>query len=705
MTNKEPGSGENELHQDVAENLLLTRKNRLAGETSPYLLQHAGNPVHWRPWDDEALEEARRENKPIFLSIGYSACHWCHVMEQESFENEDIAALLNTHFICIKVDREERPDLDEIYMQAVMALTGRGGWPMSVFLTPELKPFYGGTYFPPFGRGGYIGFFQLLTRIAEIWRTTPSEILESADEITRHLRSGLVSAVTGDVCLTPALRENAVGHLESVYDELRGGWGSAPKFPSAASISLLLLEYQRKGRPRLLEMAEHTLQRMALGGIYDHLGGGFHRYSVDENWLVPHFEKMLYDNAQLACVYLEAWQVSGKEFYQRITIETLQYLLREMRGNHGAFFSSEDADSGGEEGQYYLWTRREILDRLGQEDGSVFCQAYNIREEGNFASPESAHRGKNILHQSDLSNEAKDLLSSLKNRLLEQRNSRPRPGKDDKIITAWNALAISAFSKAAFAWDIAEFKDAACQAGLFLKNELLRDGVLHRTWRLGKARFPGYLDDYAFTTNAFVDLYECTADASWLAAARALGESMLERFHDVENGGFYSSAHSHTHLLARVKPLHDTSEPSPNAAAALALARLGCFFEHPGFTECAGKALMASAALAARAPLGYLSSIIAADYLLEPNVEVVFVGPRDREDMRALVKVLADTLVPCRVVVWSPGTEETAVPPLCASKPMLGTSATVYVCANNTCLPPADTPEAFASLLKRMNLP
>lgn len=707
MTEIVHDGGEPTVRQNEEDVPVTRKQNRLREETSPYLLQHAGNPVDWHPWDDIALELARQENKPIFLSIGYSACHWCHVMERESFENEEIAAFLNAHFIPIKVDREERPDLDEIYMNAVVALAGRGGWPMSVFLTPDLKPFYGGTYFPPFGGGGFIGFFQLLTRIAEIWKTTPQEIVVSAEEITRHLRSRVTPFISEETRLTPGLRENAVSHLEATYDGLWGGWGSAPKFPSPASISLLLREYQRKGNPHLLEMAEHTLMRMALGGIYDHLGGGFHRYSVDEKWLVPHFEKMLYDNAQLACVYLEAWQVSGYDLYRSVTCDTLQYLVREMRGTHGGFFSSEDADSGGEEGQYYLWTGEEILRCLGSDDGHAFCQAYNVREEGNFSAAEAVHRGKNILYRSApnvyLPAETGEDFSMLRNRLLAARRLRPRPGVDDKIITAWNALAITALAKATLAWGIPEFEDAACKAGLFLKNELFKDGILHRTWRLGVARFPGYLDDYAYTSNAFIDLYECTGNVSWLSTACTFAEAMLDRFRDKEGGGFYSSATSHTHLLTRVKPFHDTSEPSPNAVAAMALARLGRFYDRPEFTRQATQALLAGVPFASRAPLGYLASILAADILVEPPVDIVFAGPRNSRDMRSLVHALQTTLLPCRWIAWSQDDESSPKLPLCADKPMRDSRPTVYVCQNNTCLPPVTTPEDFARLLKTLS--
>lgn len=681
-------------------------ENRLAKETSPYLLQHARNPVDWNPWDEPALEMAREQNKPIFLSIGYSACHWCHVMERESFEDEAIASIMNANFINIKVDREERPDLDEIYMNAVVAMTGRGGWPMSVFLTPDLRPFYGGTYFPPRSRHGVTGFFELLKQVAAVWRRDRAEVLQNAEHIANLVQTRLASAFQPgtETDLTPGLRAGAVKQLEKAYDRTWGGWGSAPKFPSPPSVSLLLREFQRGGNRPLLEMAEMTLQRMALGGIHDHIGGGFHRYSVDDQWLVPHFEKMLYDNAQLACAYLEAWQVTKNDFYKRVCFDTLRYLLRDMQGPHGGFYTSEDADSGGEEGRYYLWTRDEIIGCLGPGAGGDFCTAYNIRENGNFSSNESYHREKNIVFQSSL--ESRDIpgieehYSILRGKLLEVRRTRPRPDIDDKVITAWNALAISALAKAAFTWDCAEFREAACNAGLFLKDNLFSGGTLYRTWRLGSARFPGYLDDYAFTANAFIDLYECTGDFAWLSTARQLAEIMVTRFQDKSEGGFYSTASSHLHLLARAKPLHDTAEPSANALAALALARLGHFFDLPDFRQLAETALSAAAPAAARAPLGFLNTILSVDFLIEPPLEIVFVGPMERNDIQALKQVLAQSFVPCRMIAWSQRPEDPSRLPLCASKDMQDNAGTVFVCAKNTCFPPEVTPAGFGQLLQ-----
>lgn len=680
--------------------------NRLAGETSPYLLQHAHNPVDWHPWDEEALEKARREDKPIFLSIGYSACHWCHVMERESFENESIAEFMNRFYVSIKVDREERPDLDDIYMNAVMAMTGSGGWPMSVFLTPDLKPFYGGTYFPPEGRYGMPGFMEVLEKIALIWNEDRAKALHSADTLTRHLRENLSNRQGDRGKVSILMRENALRMLESAYDAGSGGWGSAPKFPAPASLSFLLRQYQRSGNTFALEMAVKTLTHMAEGGMYDHLGGGFHRYSVDDAWLVPHFEKMLYDNAQLAAVYLEAWQVTKNPFFRRVACETLDYVARDMQDAVGGFHSAEDADSEGEEGRYYLWDHGEILDLLGEEDGAAFCDAFQVRQEGNFSSHEVYHRGKNIPHKGRngafFGADMPEYLITMKLKLLAARGQRVRPGTDDKIITAWNGLMISAFARAAFAWNDSAYRDAAIRAGMFIKNHMLLDGTLFRTWRLGRARFPGYLEDYASVVNAFLDLYECTGDVMWVEDARELAEAMIERFHDEEKGGFFATEARHKELLVRVKTWHDTAEPSGNMMAAKALFRLGAFYAHPAYAEMGETVLSLAAPMAVRAPMGFMNAVLCADYVLDGPVEIVFVGTPETAETRALAGVLAQAYVPCAVIGWAVSdTSQTARLPLTASMQAWGSEPSVQVCVRGACKAPVTTPEAFESILRQ----
>lgn len=682
------------------------RMNRLARETSPYLLQHAGNPVDWHPWDEEALALARNENKPIFLSIGYSACHWCHVMERESFENEVLASFMNDHFVNIKVDREERPDLDDIYMNAVNAMTGNGGWPLSVFLTPDLKPFYGGTYFPSFGRYGMPSFLDVLQQIVHIWHKEPSRALTAAEQLTAHLRECFAVPPAGSVLPVKQMRQQAASQLESSFDKQWGGWGGAPKFPSPASVSFLLRQHQRTGDRLLLDMAVVTLRNMASGGLYDHVGGGFHRYSTDEKWRVPHFEKMLYDNAQLPVAYLEAWQAIGDPFFKEVACETLDYVLRDLRDPEGGFYSSEDADSEGEEGRFYLWTRQEILTYLGLREGDEFCRAYFLSDKGNFDSHEPCHHKRNILYRNvpgnDYQNEREGRYTALRAVLQSVRNLRVRPACDDKIITAWNALMISALARAAFAWKIPAFKEAACKAAAFIEGIMLSGDTLYRTWRRGSVRHTGYLDDYAFTANAFIDLYESTADAHWLETAKRLADLLKNRFAAPRGGGFYSTDASHSGLLVRVRSLHDTAEPSPNAQAALALARLGRHFSLPEVTALAEKSVAADSGTAKRMPLACLHTLLAADYLEEDTFDIVFCGLPASEDMEALKEVLSAHFVPSRVIAYTDAAGDPLQRPLCASKTMLDNRATVYVCRNNRCLPPVNTPAAFEQLLSEL---
>ncbi len=696
------------LHEENSgsTNSVTGEVNHLAGETSPYLLQHAKNPVDWYPWGEEALTRSRLEKKPLFLSIGYAACHWCHVMERESFENDVIAGFLNTHFISIKVDREERPDLDEIYMTAVVAMTGSGGWPLNVFLTPELKPFYGGTYFPPVGRYGMPSFLDVLQYIVSVWHANRPEALRNAKQLTAYLQSQGIPETDEPNLLSPRIRENGVKQLEAAYDQRWGGWGTAPKFPSPASITLLCRQYERNGDPLLRDMALTTLRRMALGGIHDLIGGGFHRYSTDEKWLVPHFEKMLYDNAQLALSYLEAWQITQDPFFKNVAESTLRYVLRDMRGDHGAFFASEDADSGGEEGSYYVWTRDEIIECLGVKDGNDFCEVYSVQEQGNFASHETHLHGQNILFRGlcgmSFPEDGGSRYVALREKLLAVRQKRVRPAVDDKIITAWNALMISALARAAFTWNAPEYKEAAIQAGEFIRNFLIREGIIYRTWRTGKARFPGYLDDYSFLANSFIDLYECTAESSWLTTAKEVIENMIDRFYDQERGGFYSTEDGHADLLLRVKPLHDTAEPSANAMAALALARAALFFDLHEYTGLAERSLALAAPRAVQSPLGYLHTILAADYLLEAPAEIIFSGGPERADIQALIRILSRHPVSYRIIAWAQNMPTALRLPLCDHKPMLEDRGTVYVCRHNTCHPPENTVEGFDRLLRRL---
>lgn len=675
------------------------KKNHLANQTSPYLLQHVHNPVDWYPWGEEALAKAKAEDKPIFLSIGYSACHWCHVMERESFEDEKTAAFLNAHFVSIKVDREERPDLDDIYMAAVMSMTGAGGWPMTVFLTPDLEPFYGGTYFPPRDMYGRPGFRTVLRGVAEAWRERRGEVLNTANRLTAHIERITASPGAARKKITPDLFRDAAGQLRAAFDSAGGGWGAAPKFPSSGAIMLLLRQYQHTRDEHLLHMATFTLDKMANGGIYDHLGGGFHRYSVDARWLVPHFEKMLYDNAQLAQAYTEAYQVTGDAAYRRVATETLDYLLRDMRDAAGGFHSAEDADSEGEEGKFYLWTPAEIHEVLGDEDGAFFCAACNVRAGGNFESHEPYHAGKSILHLSERPDEAAAArLAPLREKLRKAREERVRPGLDDKVLTSWNALAITALAQASRVFDEPRYAEAAQEAARFICDKMVKDGVLLRTHRADVSRLPGYLDDYAFTANALVDVYEATFNRTWLEAATRLADELLAHFWDEAGGRFFFSSDAHTNLLVRTAPSFDGAEPSGNSIAALALQRLAHHLEQPHYQDAAAKLLETHAERMRSSPQGFLRMLCAADFMVYPPLEVAVAGHDGSPGFQPLLRAVYDRFLPNRVVAGGAPTNGDSLP-LLRDRGMVDGKAAAYVCRDKVCGAPAETPEALAEQL------
>lgn len=686
--------------------------NHLIHETSPYLLQHAHNPVDWYPWGEEAFQRSRDEDKPIFLSIGYAACHWCHVMEHESFENEAIAQFLNEYFISIKVDREERPDLDDIYMTAVVGLTGHGGWPMTVFLTPDLEPFYGGTYYPPENRGGHMGFGTLLQGIAQSWQEKREEIGKGAANITRFLDEQTRKPTGDETVLASEVIKLACQQLTDSYDARHGGWGGAPKFPSSGGIGLLLRAYRATGDRDLLDMATETLDKMARGGMYDQLGGGFHRYSVDAEWLVPHFEKMLYDNGQLAEVYLEAWQLTGNAYYKQIVREILNYELRDMVDTLGGFHSTEDADSEGEEGKFYLWTHAEIMKLLGEEDGTLFCAYYAIKERGNFSSHESYHAGLNIPHitrppekiaeEQGLDPDAFEArMAPLRQQLMAVREQRVRPGLDDKVLTSWNALLIAPLARAGVAFGEPRYVDAAEEAAKFIMKHMWRDNGLLRTHRHGESRLPGYLDDYAFTANAFVDLYEATLDSKWLQHAQTIAEQMIARFGDEDQSSFYFTEDAHKNLIVRTRPTYDGAEPSGNSVAALALLRLGHLLDHKDFMHWGRKVVETTLPLVKRAPQGYLRMLWAVDLLLHPPVEVTLVGPREDDDIGALQRAVSQRYLPNKcVLLVDPDAEAfTDQSPLAVNKTTVDGQATAYVCRQQVCQAPVTTVDDLGKLL------
>ena len=699
-----PGSAAQDANMDKPKHT-----NRLIHSLSPYLLQHAHNPVDWYPWGREALDRAKRDNKPIFLSIGYSACHWCHVMERESFENEEIARILNKHFLCIKVDREERPDLDQIYMTAVQLMTGSGGWPMSVFLTPELKPFYGGTYFPPTDSHGRPGFKRILLALAAAYRDRPRDIEGTAKQIVDALKRSTAGHIEGAGALSRDLVEQAVQELKQRFDSQWGGFGSAPKFPSPNALSLLLRHHRRTGDQDALHMVTLTLERMASGGMYDQVGGGFHRYSVDREWLVPHFEKMLYDNAQLARVYLDAFLATKRPLYRRIARETLAYVLRDMADESGGFHSTLDADSEGEEGTYYLWSMTEVKRLLPGRDGDLFCEYYGITKAGNF-------EGRNILHRpvplEDFAQRARmepdewrRRLDAMRQKLLMVRARRVPPKKDDKVLTDWNALMISALARGYAVLGDEAYRAAAERAARFVLTQMGADhGRLLHAYRAGQSHIDAYLDDYAFVALAFLDLYQATFDVQWVEYARDLTRQMVERFWDDARGGFFLTGAGQPDAIVRSKSAEDGATPSGNAIAASALLLLGKLTDGKGYLERAEKTLAAFQGAAQRSPHAFAGLLCSLDFHLGPSREVAVVGPMDDSGTAALLAATRRRYMPNAVVAMidprSPNAAAAArVVPLLAARPMVDGRPAVYVCRNSECRAPVTEVQALEKLL------
>jgi uncharacterized protein YyaL (SSP411 family) len=665
--------------------------NALVHETSPYLLQHAHNPVNWLPWGQEALDRARAEDKPILLSIGYSACHWCHVMERESFENVEIARIMNAHFVCVKVDREERPDLDTIYMSAVQMMTGGGGWPLTVFLTPQLLPFYGGTYFPPQEMRGMVGFPRLLTSIAQAFRERRSDIEKDSMAVAAALRSGEDMAGKERQADLQVL-DTALSGLASSYDFQNGGFGQAPKFPPAMTLSFLLRSYLRTRNTNILEMAEQTLVRMARGGIYDQIGGGFHRYSVDARWLVPHFEKMLYDNALLSRIYLEAWLLTKKELYRRVVVETLDYVAREMTSPEGGFFSTQDADSEGEEGKYYLWTREEVTGLLGPPDAEVFCKYYGVTPAGNFEHSNILHiSGEEIPNNEDLA----PILRG-KARLLAARESRIRPGRDEKILTAWNGLMIRSFAEAANGLNRPDYAGIASRAADFVLSRLQTGGRLLRTFGSGQSKLNAYLEDYSCMADALLSLYEATFDPRWLREAEHLATVIVEQFRDDAAPGFYFTSSDHEELPQRPKEWFDNATPSGNSEAAWTLLRLSKFTLDEKWAALAQALLESMSEPMSLHPLAFGNLLCALDFHLASAKEIAVVGDPAGQDTGRLLREIFDRYLPNRVVVC--GKSDT-LPLLRARSEKEGRPA-AFVCAYGACSTPITEPAELGRLLE-----
>jgi uncharacterized protein YyaL (SSP411 family) len=683
--------------------------NRLAGESSPYLRQHMHNAVDWYPWSAEALARARELDRPIFLSIGYAACHWCHVMEHESFENEAIAKLLNESFVSIKVDREERPDLDQIYMAAVQALTGQGGWPMSVFLTPDLRPFTGGTYFPPDDRYGRPGFARVLQSVAEWWRTRRGDIDRAAVDLTEVLQ-GLGQLAPAEGELRPELLRHAVNQLAHAFDPRHGGFGRAPKFPHPMDLRLLLRAWLRFGDEDALRMARVTLDHMAMGGIYDHLGGGFARYSTDERWLVPHFEKMLYDNALLTPAYLEAFQATREPFYREVAEETLAWVLREMTSSEGPFYSTLDADSEGEEGKYYVWTAAEIGSVLG-EDAALFREVYGVEADGNWEHGKNIlHRVKTIAQYARLNklDEAQLLhrLDAARKRLFEVRNRRVRPGLDDKTLTSWNGLMIGALAVAAGVLDRPDLAAVATKAADFILTRMrTADGRLLHTWRHGsEPKLNGYLEDYAYLIDGLVSLYEATFEPRWIEAAGNLTRVLMDQFWDSADAGFFSTGRDHEQLIARTKDSHDNATPSGNAVAVLAILRMAKLTGRQEYREHAETTLRRFSGILNRHPTAVAQMLIALDFWVGPVDELAIVGDPAAEDTHRVLRAAWSQFHPRRVLGLKAGKGDTskqdAVLPLLAGKKAEG-AVTTYICRDFACQAPLIGADAAVAALTR----
>ncbi|HEX7902153.1 MAG TPA: thioredoxin domain-containing protein [Planctomycetota bacterium] len=661
--------------------------NRLAKEKSPYLLQHAHNPVDWYPWGEEAFAKAKKENKPIFLSIGYATCHWCHVMERESFESEDVAAVLNEKFVAIKVDREERPDVDQIYMAAVQAMGQHGGWPLSVWLTPDLKPWMGGTYYPKEDKFGRPGFKSLLLKLDEFWKTKRGEIDESSKALAEHL-AGLGKAEPGAVAADDVLRRG-VDQFTRRFEPKHGGFSESPKFPHSTSIQFLLRKHKRDGSAEALAMAEKSLEGMAKGGIYDQLGGGFSRYSTDTRWLVPHFEKMLYDNALLTTAYLEAYQITKKPLYARIARETLDYVLRDMTSKDGGFYSAEDADSEKIEGKFYVWTPKEVRDVLGPK-ADAFMKAFDVTDEGNWEPhEENLPKHKSVLHVA-----AEGDFTAEKKALFEARAKRVRPGLDDKVLTAWNGLMISAFTQGARVLGEDRYRQAAEKAAAFLLTRHRKDGKLLRTSREGEAKLDGTIADYAYFSAALLDLYETTFDPAYYEEGRRLAEKAVDLFWDEKAGGFFVTPAGEPHLLARLREEHEGPMPTGNAVLALVFLRLFGYTGEAGFRERAEKTVNSFKEQLDQVPSAQPTLLMAVDWLKGPAREIVLAG----EAPEALLGKLRATFLPNTVLARADGKSKI---PLLEGKIAVNGKAAAYVCENMACKAPVTDVAALEEALKK----
>ncbi|MCZ7585455.1 MAG: thioredoxin domain-containing protein [Deltaproteobacteria bacterium] len=683
--------------------------NRLIRETSPYLLQHAHNPVNWYPWGDEAFSDAKALGRPVLLSVGYSTCHWCHVMEHESFEDEHIARFINEHYIPVKVDREERPDVDAIYMQAVQMMTGHGGWPMTVWLTPDRRPYYGGTYYPPYDgdRGQPIGFLSLLGRLEHVFKNQPSHVEDSAKRVAEAIRSQSIQAGGGDLP-GPKVLHAAFMFCHDNVDRREGGMLGAPKFPSSLPIRLLFRYHRRTGENAALDMARLTLRKMANGGMHDHVAGGFHRYSTDEEWLVPHFEKMLYDNALLAVAYAEGWQVTKDDEFARVARDILDYVARDMTSPEGAFYSATDADSIGpdghmEEGYYFTWTPDELREALGADAVRLVEAYFNVTPYGNF-------EGRNILHVTRPLDEiartlslsmdkARTMLAEARAVLYAKRNERPAPLRDDKILTSWNGLMISAFARVGFAFNEAAYIERAERAATFVLSHLAEDGRLLHSFKDGRARHRGYLDDYAFFIAALLDLFEATGDVRPLREAKRLTGELDRLYGDGEGGAYFMTASDHEQLLVRQKPYYDGAEPSGNSVAVLNLLRLNALTGDDAYRARADKAMAAFGDVMDRMPMAMSEMLLALDFRHDRVWEIVIADSQDGGGNARMLDALRGSFQP-NCVLARAGREADA--PIAEGKTAVSGMCTAYVCEQGICRQPVTSPEKFLAQISEV---
>lgn len=683
--------------------------NRLSKEKSPYLLQHANNPVDWYPWSEEAFKEAKKRDCPIFLSVGYSTCHWCHVMERESFEDEEVAAVLNNNFVSIKVDREERPDIDHIYMSVCQAMTGHGGWPLTILMTPDKKPFYAGTYFPKHEKWGRIGLVDILIQVSEKWRQDPDLLVETAEKVISSVYAER-SDSRGDEPNGKTLLK-AFFQARRMFDKEFGGFGTAPKFPTPHNLAFLLRYWKRSGDKEALDMVELTLEHMYRGGIYDHIGFGFSRYSTDEKWLVPHFEKMLYDNALLALVYIEGYQAAGRKLFARAAKEILTYILRDMTSPEGGYYSAEDADSEGEEGKFYVWTPTGIKGVLGEQDGEAYCRLFDITSEGNF-------EGRNIpnLITAPRFDEAGELavaaekaaghIGSMREKLFSARAKRVHPYKDDKVLTSWNGLMIAAMARGAAVFGEDVYREAAVRAVNFIFHKMRRaDGRLLARYRDGESAYPAYLDDYAFLTWGLLELYEATFDPSHLEKAIGLAGQMIDLFWDEKEGGFFFNGKDAEQLISRPKEIFDGALPSGNSVALLNLLRLALLTADQSYADTAEKQVKAFAGSIGEQPWGYTHFLMGVDLLLGPARGIVIAGRAGDADTEAMLKAVRQTFLPNAVVAFHPQGEagrhiEKLVPNL-KDKRMVDGKAAAYICENYACQAPVTDHQKFVEMIRQ----